>query len=112
MYMSLSLFLSIYLSLSLYVYIYIYRFCAMLDAVAAHCLSKRAKGDALPHNQLDQYVCVIDAEGASRKNFSLPAMKMMQRMATTRYAERVAKMCPREGGQMAACVCARMRACT
>lgn len=67
-------------------------FCATLDAVIAHVLARRAAGDPLEGNPLDQYVCLVDTEGASRNNFSLQAVKMMQRMATTRYAERVAKI--------------------
>jgi len=67
-------------------------FCATLDAVMGHLLARRAAGADLAENPLDQYVCWIDTEGASMKNFSSTAVKMMQRMATTRYAERVAKM--------------------
>jgi len=69
-------------------------FCATLDAVIAHYLSMRLQGTALsgsrePGVALEQYACVIDATGATQKNFALPALKMMQRMATTRYPERV-----------------------
>lgn len=67
-------------------------FCATLDAVIQHCSAKRAAGEACLENPLDQYVCCIDTAGAGYSNFSLDAVKVMQRMATTRYAERVAKM--------------------
>lgn len=67
-------------------------FCATLDAVIGHLLRQRRNNQSSTGNLLDQYICWIDTSGTGRRNFSLPAVKTMQRLATTRYAERVVKM--------------------
>eukprot|EP00928_Gymnodinium_smaydae_P037103 TRINITY_DN25810_c1_g1_i1.p1 TRINITY_DN25810_c1_g1~~TRINITY_DN25810_c1_g1_i1.p1 ORF type:complete len:452 (-),score=47.72 TRINITY_DN25810_c1_g1_i1:457-1812(-) len=69
-------------------------FCATLDANLAHNLARRvSQGQSCKDsNPFDQYVCVIDPSGSGWSNFSMPMVKTVQRLATTRYAEIVSKI--------------------
>lgn len=67
-------------------------YCATLDAIMGHTLAKRAAGTSSSKNPLEQYCAVIDVSDTKRANFSLAVVKMMQRVATNRYCERVGTM--------------------
>lgn len=67
-------------------------YCSTLDAVVGHMLRQRREGKDNPDNPLEQYTIWIDVQGASRSNFALEGLKMMQRVATQKYCERSGKM--------------------
>jgi len=62
-------------------------FRAYMDAIAIHLWSRRP--DATDTNQLEQYVCVIDTEGAGWANASLDVLKMMVKETNTFYPDRL-----------------------
>merc|ERR1719203_20773 len=53
-------------------------FCATMDAIISHLLSKRAAGTDHPANPLDQYMALVDVRDASAKNFSLEHVKLIK----------------------------------
>lgn len=68
------------------------RFRASMDAIAVHLQRQRGKGQALSLNPLEQFLCIIDAEGAGWSNFSIPVLKMMVTEANVNFPERLQEL--------------------
>jgi hypothetical protein len=62
-----------------------------LDSLIAHLLFNRT-AEISESNPLEQYVLIIDAEGATSRNFSLQTLKTMIRESSSRYPDRVAQI--------------------
>lgn len=63
----------------------------LADAVVSHLLQKRS-AQMSERNPLEQYVLVIDVQGASRSNFSMAAVKVMISESNANYPDRVAEI--------------------
>mmetsp|Transcript_121634 Transcript_121634/g.303501 ORF Transcript_121634/g.303501 Transcript_121634/m.303501 type:complete len:579 (+) Transcript_121634:36-1772(+) len=63
-------------------------FRAYMDAIILHLLRRRSS-ESRPTNVLEQYLCVIDTEGAGWNNVGLPLVKMLVRETNLYYPDRL-----------------------
>jgi len=64
---------------------------AIVDVVSMHSLCKRT-GNISPSNTLEQYLLVIDMEGAGFSNFSLQGVQLMVAESNTNYPDRLSQV--------------------
>jgi len=64
---------------------------AILDVVVAHCLHKRKK-KICPTNPMEQYLLLIDMEGAGWSNFSKQLLQIMTGESNSNYPDRLSQV--------------------